>query len=152
MKTICITVLLLMMTLMATGQNINPGYDSTLAARLGADERGMKMYVLVILKSGQANIQDKALRDSLFAGHFATINALADEKKLVVAGPLGENDNKYRGIFILDVRSIAEAQTLIQRDPTVVNGIFDTELYPWYGSAALPMYLEYSEKISRIKF
>ncbi|MCU0376795.1 MAG: YciI family protein [Bacteroidales bacterium] len=152
MKNIFTSVFFFLTTLFAAGQNLNPEYDSTLAARLGADELGMKMYVLVILKTGQADINDKALRDSLFTGHFATINALAAEKKLVVAGPLGENKDKYRGIFILDVSSIAEAQTLVQRDPTVINGIFDTELYPWYGSAALPMYLEYSDKISRKGF
>jgi uncharacterized protein YciI len=152
MKTICLSYFLLLTTLTATAQNASPEYDSTLAAQLGADERGMKMYVLVILKTGPNNVQDKALRDSLFAGHFATINALAEEKKLVVAGPLGENENKYRGIFILDVRSIEEAQTLLQRDPTILNGVFDTELYPWYGSAALPMYIGYSEKIRRKSF
>ena len=66
MKTICLSAFLLLTTLMATGQNANPEYDSTLAAQLGADERGMKMYVLVILKTGPNDVQDKALRDSLF--------------------------------------------------------------------------------------
>ena len=36
--------------LAAYGQGITSEYDSILARQLGADERGMKTYVLVILK------------------------------------------------------------------------------------------------------
>lgn len=149
MKTICFSAFLLLTTLMATGQNTNPEYDSTLAAQLGADERGMKMYVLVILKTGPADVQDKALRDSLFAGHFSNMDKMTKEDKLVVAGPLGANDRQYRGIFILNVKTAEEAEVLLQQDPTIKAGIFETELYPWYGSAALPMYIGYSEKLRR---
>jgi uncharacterized protein YciI len=147
MKTICLYVFLFLTTLIATGQNVTPEYDSTLAAQLGADERGMKMYVLVILKTGPADIQDKALRDSLFAGHFSNMNRMTKEDKLVVAGPLGANDLQYRGIFILNVKTAEEAEVLLQTDPTVSAGIFDTEIFPLYGSAALPLYLEAARKI-----
>ena len=68
-----------------TGQDLNPGYDSTLARKLGADDYGMKTYVLVILKTGSKEIKDQVLRDSLFAGHFKNIYKMADEGKLAVA-------------------------------------------------------------------
>ncbi|HEX6641293.1 MAG TPA: hypothetical protein VF215_09275, partial [Thermoanaerobaculia bacterium] len=63
-------------------------FDPELAKRLGADERGMKMYVLCILKTGpkDAEIQGDQ-RKEIFAGHFANIGRLADEGKLAVAGP-----------------------------------------------------------------
>jgi uncharacterized protein YciI len=151
MKTVCISAFILLTTLMAKGQNANPEYDSTLAAQLGADERGMKMYVLVILKTGPNDVQDKALRDSLFAGHFSNMNRMVKENKLVVAGPLGTNDRQYRGIFILNVKTTEEAELLLQTDPTVREGIFATEIYPWYGSAALPMYMGYDKKLTKEK-
>ena len=132
-----------------TKQSAETKYDAQLAQKLGADELGMKMYVLVILKTGDTKIEDKALRDSLFRGHFANINKLADEGKLVVAGPLEKNENQYRGIFILDVKTFAEAGLLLQNDPTVSQGIFKPEMYEWYGSAALPVYMQTHKKIQK---
>ncbi len=78
---------------------VNPKYDKTLADSLGADEYGMKMYVLVLLKTGTAKINDKKITDSLFAGHMKNIQRLAGEGKLSVAGPLQKNDKNYRGIL-----------------------------------------------------
>jgi uncharacterized protein YciI len=135
--------------LLLSGQDSIPRYDSLLATQLGADERGMKTYVLVILKTGPADIQDQALRDSLFAGHFSNMDRLAAEKKLVVAGPFSTNERQYRGLFLFDVRTPEEASELVKGDPTVTSGIFDIELYQFYGSAALPVYLETAEKIRR---
>ncbi|HVK80470.1 MAG TPA: YciI family protein [Verrucomicrobiae bacterium] len=113
------------------------GYDAALAQRLGADERGMRQYVLVILKTGPAtNLSDQE-RTRLFNGHMANINRLANEGRLVVAGPLGANERQYRGIFIFTVRTVEEAAALVATDPAVEAGIFAYEAYPWYGSAAL---------------
>jgi uncharacterized protein YciI len=134
------------------GQNVNPEYDSVLARKVGADDYGMKNYILVILKTGTNNLEAGAKRDSLFRGHMANINRLADEGSLVVAGPLGENSRNYRGIFILNVRTIEEAKKLLSSDPTVREKIFDTELFEWYGSAALGEYLKADSKIHKKKF
>ncbi len=124
-------------------------YDKKLADSLGADEYGMKKYVLAILKTGPAKIEDKKVTDSLFRGHMDNINRLVKEKKLIVAGPLGKNDLTYRGIFILDVPTVEQARALVDTDPTVKSGVFAVEYLPWYGSAALPVYLETSERISK---
>lgn len=144
-----ISFILLLTALQLFAQKQNPNYDAELAKSFGADDYGMKNYVLVILKTGSAVIDNKEKRDSLFAGHMANINRLVDEKKLIVAGPFGKNELKYRGLFIFDVTSIDEARKLVSSDPTVVAGIFDFELIPWYGSAALKEYLKTAEIISK---
>jgi uncharacterized protein YciI len=149
MKSSIAFLLFLAVSFLAAAQEPSHEYDSTMARQLGADDYGMKSYVLVILKTGPADIQDKALRDSLFLGHFANMRRLAEDKKLVVSGPLAANERDYRGIFIFDVETVEEAEQLLKGDPTVAAGIFDTELYPWYGSAALPVYLETARKISK---
>jgi uncharacterized protein YciI len=151
LKTALLTTLILMTSLSVFCQS-NPKYDKALADSLGADDYGMKMYVLVLLKTGPVNIDDKKINDSLFAGHIKNIQRLADEGKLSVAGPLQKNDKNYRGIFILNVKTIDEAKALLQTDPTIKAQVLDAELYGWYGSAALPMYLPASEKVNKLNF
>lgn len=132
-----------------TSPAINPKYDSTLVKKFGGDEYGMKMYILVILKTGPVTIDSKATRDSLFAGHMQNINRLVDIDKLVVAGPLGKNDKSYRGIFILNVTTFEEANELLAADPAIREKMLEPELFKWYGSAALPAYLEDAGKIGK---
>jgi uncharacterized protein YciI len=131
----------LLLSLTAAAQQPNPTYNKALADSLGADEYGMKPYVLVILKTGTRVIEDKVVSDSLFRGHMDNITRLANEGKLTVAGPIKKNDKNYRGIFILNVKTLEEAQALLSTDPTIKEKVFDVELYQWYGSAALSLYL-----------
>ncbi|HEX6333396.1 MAG TPA: YciI family protein [Flavisolibacter sp.] len=133
-------------------QEAKPGYNKALADSLGSDDYGMKSYVLVILKTGPTDVQEKSLRDSLFRGHMANINRLVADGKLIVAGPLKKNDKTYRGIFILNVPTVEEARTLVLTDPAVSHGMLEMEMYQWYGSAALPMYLKYHDRIGKKSF
>jgi len=130
----------------------NPNYDKTLADKLGADDYGMKSYFLVILKTGTNTTSDKELISESFRGHMDNINRLVAEGKLIVAGPLKKNDNNYRGIFILNnLKTIEEAKELLQTDLAIKNGLLDYEIFTWYGSAALPEYLPFSDKIWKLK-
>lgn len=125
-------------------------YDATLAKELGADERGMKHYVLVILKTGPNDTSIKGKeREDIFAGHMANIGRLADEKKLAVAGPFGKNNKSYRGLFILNVASVEEAQHLTDTDPAVKAGVLVVDLIPWYGSASLMATYDIHKRITR---
>ncbi|MCX2682073.1 DUF6265 family protein [Galbibacter sp. EGI 63066] len=128
----------------------NPNYDKALAQKLGADDNGMKSYIFVILKTGTNQTTDKALINKSFRGHLDNINRLVEEGKLIVAGPFGKNDDNYRGIFILDVTTVEDAEKLLQTDPAIKAGLLDIELYSWYGSAALSEYLEASDKIWKV--
>ncbi len=129
----------------------NPNFDASLAQKLGADDLGMKPYILVVLKTGSNQTTDKAFINNCFRGHLDNINRLVAEGKLVVAGPIARNEMGYRGIFILNVSNLDEAHALLQTDPAIKEKLLDTELFNWYGSAALPMYLNYSDKIWKIK-
>lgn len=130
----------------------NSAFDQKLADSLGADERGMKTYLLVILKTGPKDkeISDKKQRDELFKGHFSNMSEMVKAGKLKLAGPFAtKNELGYRGIFLLDVKDEEEAKALLQNDPTIKTGIFEVEILPWFGSAAIPMHLKYHEKISK---
>lgn len=151
MKHYILVLLSFCFALGAQAQTANPEYDKALADSLGADNYGMKTYMLVILKTGTSTIADKEKVNSLFRGHLDNINRLAREGKLVVAGPLSKNDKAFRGIFILDVKTIEEAEALLATDPAVKEKLLDAEVYQWYGSAALPTYLKNHSKIEKGK-
>jgi uncharacterized protein YciI len=114
-------------------------YDAPLAQRLGADARGMRSYVLVILRSGPTRVPDGNTRDAMFAGHFANIQRLADAGKLVLAGPFDDADGDWRGLFVFAVDSIDQARALVASDPVIRQGEMVAEYHRWYGSAAAMM-------------
>jgi uncharacterized protein len=111
-------------------------FNKELAEELGADNYGMKRYVMAFLKAGSNRDQDPDAAAEIQRGHMDYINRLAEDGKLVLAGPfLGGGE--MRGIFLFDVETIDEARELTATDPAVQSGRLEMELHPWYGSAAL---------------
>jgi uncharacterized protein YciI len=124
------------------------GYDASLAASLGADARGMRQFVLVILKTGPNKMAEGQARTKMFEGHFANMNRLAGQKKLVLAGPLDGKEGR-RGIFVLDTPDIEAAKTWVATDPVIVNGEMVAEYHRFYGSAALMMVNDMHARIEK---
>lgn len=133
----------------ATAQaSANPAYDEALATRFGADEYGMRGYVLVILKTGPNKMSPGAERDEMYRGHFANMKRLSDEGKLVLAGPLDGVDG-WRGLFVFAVRDIDEAKQLAATDPVLMKGEMVAEYHRYYGSAALIGIREVHERLGK---
>jgi len=151
MKGVLLLSVLLISSFNLWSQNDNPAYNKALADSLGADENGMKIYYLVILKTGPNITENQESRNRLFKGHMENINRLVKMNKLVVAGPFEDNDKSYRGLFILTCNSPEEAKDLLDTDPAIKAKIFDTEIYKWYGSAALPLYLQFTDNLEKKK-
>lgn len=112
------------------------GFDADLAKSLGGDERGMRPYVLVILKTGPTKVTDPEARKKMFQGHFANMERLAAEKKLAVAGPLDGVEGR-RGIFVFATPDIEVAKSYVATDPVIIQGEMVAEYHKLYGSAAL---------------
>ena len=112
-------------------------YDKDYADLLGADEYGMRPYVMAILKSGDNRPTDKTISDSLLQAHLSNIKRMADEGVLVLAGPFYEDSTDHQGIYIFNVETIEEARELTNSDPAIQYGSLKMELHKWYGSAAL---------------
>ena len=111
-------------------------FDSIRAAKAGADAYGMKQYVMAFLKRGPNRDRSKEESDKLQRAHLDNIGQLAEEGKLVLAGPFLK-DGDMRGIYIFDVKTEEEAKALVETDPAIKAGSLVMELIPWYGSAAL---------------
>ncbi len=125
----------------------NPQFDAELAKRLGADARGMRHYVMVVLKTGPNKMPAGPERNEMFAGHFANIKRLSDEGKLVLAGP-ADGVEGWRGIFVFAVKDIEEAKQLTATDPVVVKGEMVPEFHKMYMSAAVMEIPDIHKKLS----
>jgi uncharacterized protein YciI len=141
--------LLCLAVLKTSAQSANAVYNKALADSLGADARGMKMYVLVILKTGPRPEVSQPVRDSLMKGHFGFINRMSEKGLLVMAGPLEKNEKQYRGIYVFNVPTVEQARAMAKEDPSIQAGYFDVELFGFYGSAALPMHVPIHNTIEK---
>lgn len=152
MKLISVLAAALLVTVCANAGDTPPAtdsrYDATLASQVGADEHGMRKYVLVILKTGPTRVPDGPARKEMFEGHFANIQRLADAGVLASAGPLDGVDG-WRGLFILAVDSIEEARKHVATDPVIINGEMVAEYHAHYGSAALMLVNGLHRKIAK---
>lgn len=125
-KTLTLSFFLLTITLQCFSQREfkTKGGDTTYV---------MKRYVFMLLNKGPKQDQDSVTLAKMMEGHMKHINEMAATKKLVVAGPF-ENGDKYRGILIFDVDSIAEALRMEATDPAVAGGRFEMQAIYWWAA------------------
>ena len=123
-------------------------YDSILAMKYGADEYGMKQYVMAFLKKGPNRDLSEEESAELQRAHLENITRMAEEGSLLLAGPFMD-DGDIRGIYIFDVKTTEEAKALTETDPAIKAGSLIMELHPWYGSAAVMAIPDVHEKVAR---
>jgi uncharacterized protein YciI len=91
----------------------------------------MKRYWLVLLKKGPNRNQDSISTEKIQAAHMANINRLAKEGKLIMAGPIGIEDD-LRGIFLMNCADSAEVENFVRTDSAVITGRLIMKYYPWW--------------------
>lgn len=85
---------------------------------------------MVLLKKGPNRDQDKQKTAELQRGHLNNIRKLAEEGKIVLAGPFTD-DSDIRGIFVFDAESQEEVVKLCASDPAIEAGRLIAEVHPW---------------------
>lgn len=110
---------------LASGDQAKP------ASSPAAPPPNMEQVYLVLLKKGRRSGEENPDRKAIQEGHMANIRAMWQAKKLIIAGPMGD-DGDIRGIFIFRVPTLEEAQALVASDPAVKAGRLAGEIHPWW--------------------
>jgi len=126
-------------------------YDSLKAQEYGADDYGMRRYVMAFLKAGPNRDRSPEEAQELQTAHLKNIQAMAEAGKLTLAGPFLD-DGELRGIYIFNVETLEEAEALTATDPAIQAGSLVMELKEWYGSAALMAVGDIHETLAKVKF
>ncbi|MBM3787823.1 MAG: hypothetical protein FJW30_26005 [Acidobacteria bacterium] len=104
-----------------------------LSAGLFSQPPEMRFYVFAILEKGPKWTPEVTPESQeLQKGHMANIQKLAAEKKLLLAGPLGQEAGDMRGIFVFDTDKIEDAKEWCDEDPAVKAGRLKVRLMRWY--------------------
>lgn len=86
----------------------------------------------VVFRTGPAWDAAKPPGEQLhFKDHSANIGRLKTEGRLVVGGRFSD-----MGLILVKAATKEEAQSLVDRDPSVAGGVFKAEVHPWSTFAA----------------
>lgn len=95
----------------------------------------MKKYFIAFLKEGPKRDQPKAEADKIQTAHLANLEKLANEKRICMVGPFGEDpDSDIQGMIIFSVPDKEEALRLAAQDPAVQAGRLIIEVHPWWAA------------------
>jgi len=109
---------------------MHPWWSEDIFSKPAKPLKLVPMY-FAFLTRGEKWTPDKTpATEEIQKGHMANINRLADMKKLIAAGPFGD-DGRLRGIFVFRVASLDEAKALTATDPAVKAGRLAMELHTW---------------------
>ena len=92
----------------------------------------MGQVFLVLLRKGPAWTAERTdATRALQEAHMANINKMWEEKKLVIAGPMGD-DGDTRGVFVFAAKDKTEARAFAESDPAVKAGRLVPEIHSWW--------------------
>jgi uncharacterized protein YciI len=109
---------------------LHPWWSADVMKKIEAPKKLMTAYLEFLVRGEKWTPERTPQTAEIQKGHMANIQRLAEMKKLVVAGPFGDN-GRLRGIFVFRVDSIEEAKALTLTDPAIQSGRLALELHPW---------------------
>ena len=110
---------------------LHPWWSEDVMKKVTALPNKLTTAYLAFLTRGEKWTPEKTpATEALQKAHLDNINKLAEMKKLVVAGPFGDN-GRLRGIFVFKVDSFDEARSLAASDPSVQAGRLAIQIHPW---------------------
>jgi len=99
----------------------------------------MKKYFLVIYTTGPNRNQSDEEANKLQTKHLAYQSQMAEDKKICLAGPFGD-DGDWRGVLVLSVPDETAAKVLVDNDPMVKAGRLGYIIKPWWAAVGSKLF------------
>ncbi|HKR58458.1 MAG TPA: YciI family protein [Pyrinomonadaceae bacterium] len=109
---------------------MHPWWSEEVMKRTTTPETMTTAYLAFLTRGDKWTPEKTPATEAIQKAHMDNINRLAETKKLVVAGPFGDNGT-LRGIFVFKVASLDEAKALAETDPAVQAGRLALDIHPW---------------------
>jgi len=109
---------------------MHPWWSEEVMKKAASPLKMTTSYIGFLSRGAKWTPEETPQTEELQKAHMANIHKLADMKKLVVAGPFGDN-GQLRGIFVFRVASLEEAKELAATDPSVQAGRLSIDMHPW---------------------
>jgi len=109
---------------------MHPWWSEDIFGKAAKPLKFVPMYFAFLIRGEKWTPEQTPATEDIQKGHMANINRLAQMKKLIAAGPFGD-DGQLRGIFVFRVGSLDEAKALIATDPAVQAGRLAMDIHPW---------------------
>lgn len=109
---------------------MHPWWSEDIFSKPAKPMKLTKMYLAFLTRGDKWTPEKTPATEEIQKGHMANINRLAEMKKLIAAGPFGDN-GRLRGIFVFRVDSLEEAKNLTATDPAVQAGRLAMDIHPW---------------------
>jgi uncharacterized protein len=102
----------------------------------------MRGYWMGIIKRGPKYADESSEVESaaLQTAHLDRIGEVADQGKMILAGPFGPQegvDDPLIGLFLYTVATREEAEALAASDPAVIAGRLRVEIVEWWGVSGI---------------
>lgn len=109
---------------------MHPWWSEDIFGKAAKPVKLVPMYFAFLTRGEKWTPEKTPATEEIQKGHMANINRLAQMKKLIAAGPFGD-DGQLRGIFVFRVGSLDEAKALTATDPAVQAGRLAMDIHPW---------------------
>jgi uncharacterized protein YciI len=109
---------------------MHPWWSEDVMKKIAKPDKMTIAYLAFLVRGDKWTPEKTPATEAIQKAHLENIQRLADLKKLVVAGPFGDN-GRLRGIFVFRVESLEEAKSLAATDPAVQAGRLALEIHSW---------------------
>jgi uncharacterized protein YciI len=113
-----------------TVAELHPWWSEDIFKKRSQPLKLLPTYFAFLTRGEKWTAEKTPATEELQKGHMANIHRLAEMKKLVAAGPFGD-DGQLRGIFVFRVASLDEAKALAATDPAIQAGRFAVDIHQW---------------------